>query len=354
MREDRRLDGYEKTFSRGEEDALLREVREMEAESEWVPGIPSAGMHLEAIDGPLFAQETARKYRTDYELTLDTAQGTGLMLDIGGRWELLRETARSSLCETAKLGGSALGRMSPYLLAQTLNNALSVARGSTLMLRRCGKASALHSCADGGYQILPLSGLLDISTDMIRRRFGTGDFIRGSCGHGMTTAVWELPDAQMRLLDRYRKALGQNGSRYPVNYMPVLRFASSDTGASSAVLEPLFWVPRTDSLLRFTDGARVRHTKRGAKPAMKEFEEQAEGIFARFEESAKVIAELASVTIYNGINCVVSLCGRYGIARKYGEAARVEMERLTSGGCAVTAHDLYLCMSATCSATGQQ
>jgi hypothetical protein len=178
MNIDKRLDCYERYFMRGEEEGLLSEVQEMEDNSVWIADIRSAGMELEAMDGPLFAKDASERYHLNYELALDTADsGTKLILDIGGRYELLRETARPSLCETAKLFGSALGRMSPYLFAETINNGLTVAKGSTLMLMRYGKASALHSNADGGYQVMPISELLHITVDMIQRRFGTGDFV---------------------------------------------------------------------------------------------------------------------------------------------------------------------------------
>ncbi len=78
---------------------------------------------------------------------------------------------------------------------------------------------------------------------------------------------------------------------------------------------------------------------------MEEFKEQADAMFSRFEESAEIISKLANITIYNGCNCVVSICKKLQIAKKYGESARIEMEHLTAGGSCVTAHDLYLCMT---------
>ncbi len=347
---DKRLDGYEAIFNRGEEDALIAEVKEMEENSEWVPDIKSAGMELEAIDGPLFAKDACDKFHLNYELALDTVDlGTSLVINTGYEYQLLRDTAKPSLCETAKLYGSALGRMKPFLFAETINNGLQVARGSTLMLMRYGKASALHSNADGGYEVMPISELLDITTDMINRRFGTGDFIQGYNNHGYTMALWELPDAQEQILKIYQKALNGVRSLYPVNFMPAIRFASSDTAASCATLEPLFYVPKTNAAVRFSDGVKIRHTKRGAKvSAMEEFRAQAEDMFARFEESAEMISKLANIPIYNGCNAVVSICKKLGIAKKYGETARVEMEHLMAGlkpGEPISAHDLYLCMT---------
>ena len=342
---DKRLDCYEQFFGRGEEDLLIQDVNEMEENSEWISDIQSNSISLEAIDGPLFAKDASEKYHLDYELALDTADnGTNLVVAAAGEYQLLRDTARSSLCETAKLYGSALGRMTPYLFAETINNGLQVARGTTLMLVRYGKASAMHSNAEGGYARMPISELLGIVTNVIGDRFGTGDFITGYNTHGYTRAIWELPDVQEHLLKMYERALG-GSSKYPIAAMPALRFASSDTAASCATLEPVFYTAKTNIPIRFVDGLRVRHTKRLEKPAMQLFEEGAAEMFARFEESAEVIEKLSETPIYNGCNAVVSVCKKLGIAKKYGEAARVEMERLTVGGSVVTAHDLYLCLT---------
>ena len=57
------------------------------------------------------------------------------------------------------------------------------------------------------------------------------------------------------------------------------------------------------------------------------------------------IEKLASISIMNGVNAVVSVCNAFNISKKWGESARVEMERLTAGGYAVNAHDLYLCLT---------
>ncbi len=345
---DPRFDMYEEKFGRGEEEDLKLAVNAMEENSEWVPGLKSSIMELEAIDGPLFAHQVAESYHVDEGLAQETADsGTSLIINTGSEYQLLRDTARASLCETAKLFGSALGRMTPYLFAATINNGLHVSRGSTLMLMRYGKCSALHSNADGGYEPMPISELLGIVTDMIDRRFGTADFIGGYHSHGITKATWELPDAQQQMLDIYHKALGGvKNSVYPINFMPALRFQSSDTAASCATLDPVFVVPRTNAAIQFVEGVRVKHTKRGTEgSAIDLFREKAEDVFARFEESAKVIEELSQKEIYNGCNAVVSLCKKLGIAKKYGEAARIEMERLTAGGAVVSAHDLYLCMT---------
>lgn len=360
---DPRFDSYVKTFARGEEAELLAEVVTMEENSQWLTGIRSTDLELRALDGrPLFQDEdfgdlpvmtvkSAIGWGMDEDLTEETwATGMRLVLGTGRSYGLVRNTAYGGLCSTALSSGSACGKLldkDPVDFAKYINLGFTVARDSSVALMRYGKISALHSNAEGGYAIMPISDLLKITMDVIDRRFGTGDFIGGSNTHGFTAARWMLPDAQQKLLEVYTKALNAAGGRtqYPINMMPVLRFSSSDTGSNCATLEPMFLVPKTNAPVRFTEGVRIRHSKRGGKEPMEAFREGAEDLFAKFEESAEAITRLASTWIYNGCNACVSFCNKVGIAKKYGEAARIEVERLAVGRNTITAHDLYLAMT---------
>lgn len=344
---DRCFDTYEAKFGRGEIEGFLSEVTEMEANSEWVSGMRSDSVRVEAIDGPLFASELVSRWGLDQELAQETADiGTKLVLNDGKNYHLVRNTAFSTLCETAKLNGSALGRMAPYKLAETLNNGLEVARGHSLMLMRYGKASALHSGASRGYQPMPISELVSITENMIGRRFGASEFVRGSNTHAYTGALWELTDARENLLDIYRKALGRRTAIYDIStFIPALRFGSSDTAQSCATLEPVFLVPQTNTPLRFVDGLRIRHSGSGGKNAMELFEAGVDNMFAQFEECAEAIVRLLDENIQYPENTVIGICKKLNIAKKYGEVAREEIERYVIRATNVTAHDIYLCLS---------
>lgn len=346
---EKRLDSYEALFGRGEGEDLLQEVLEMERNSEWIPDIPGASLHLIALEEQADTQTQAERFSLDKDLTRDTIiRGTKLVLDTPRGYTLLRDTARQDICETAKLSGSALGRMSPELFAATINNGLSVSKGKTLILMRYGKTAALHSNADGGYDIMPISDLLKIADEAITRRFSYGVFTGGSNSHSYTSATWQLPTMKLRLQQTYAGALGDVGSLYNTRAMtPAVRFASSDTAFNSASLDPVFCLP-DGTAVRFVTGVRVRHTKRRKHgkelTAVDVYRDEADNLFSRFMESAEVIGKLSSVTISHGCNAVVSVCRKLSIPKRYGEAARREMERLTCGDRSVTAHDLYLCL----------
>ena len=42
---------------------------------------------------------------------------------------------------------------------------------------------------------------------------------------------------------------------------------------------------------------------------------------------------------------MVGLCNKYGISKKYGDAAREEVSRISCGETYISAHDLYIAMS---------
>ena len=106
----------------GGEKELFESVLEMEANSQWIPGISSRDIRLEAIDGrPLFIQDEMKKYHLDDEDLVDETANTGtdLLIYTGvptscssfRTHELVRNTAMDGIYAVAKLNGAAPGRM---------------------------------------------------------------------------------------------------------------------------------------------------------------------------------------------------------------------------------------------------
>lgn len=355
----RQRDSWEEYFHREAESSLMESVSEMEECSEWIPGITARDIRLEAIDdGPLFLHEQMQMYHMDNESLFEETAQTGTQLLIytgvgyypGGHcYELVRDTAVGGLHRVARLNGNSLSQMTRRKYCETMNNGFETAKGTALGLIRYGKLSGLHSGAEGGYMTMPISRLLDITADTITKRFGTAVMAGGYNSHGFTRAMWELPNAQSRLIDMYQKALISGGlnSQYAVNFMPGVDFYSSDTAASAASLDPVFFKPN-GTPLHFIDGVKVKHLRRGDakdREGLDLFAEGADSIFARFEDVTKVIAKLAGIKIYNPENCCIRLCNRYHISPKYGQAALEEISRIALGEMYISAHDLYLGMT---------
>ena len=75
--------------------------------------------------------------------------------------------------------------------------------------------------------------------------------------------MWELPDAQSRLVEMYQQALNASGnqSQYALSFMPGVDFYSSDTAASCASLDPVFF--KGGIPIRFVEGVHIKHLRRG-------------------------------------------------------------------------------------------
>lgn len=354
-------DDYEISTENREE--LANEVAIMEAASQWIPGIQSKDITLTPIPSPIEAPEMASKLNLDPEKTHENVNdGTKLVLDFGtNQYWNIAPAARTTLCETAKLNGSSLGRMHQIQLAQNLNNSLDVARGTTLLLVRHDKVMALHSDAAGGYCIMPISKLLDIAEQSLARNFGPTDFKKAYHSNTYTSAIWELPDAQNDILDAYQNALQNAVSNlHVVNFMPAVQFSSSDTQRSSAFLTPLFRMS-TGTYFRFGKGVAVKHEKSsrsGQLYGLELFEAESQHLFARFYENMEVLKTMAETEIHHPENCFIGICNELNrsgtvISRKYADAAREEVANFAISCPVMSMHDIYLSMSEIVSAAEQ-
>jgi len=343
------LDGYE--FVTAYEERLLEDVKEMESNSEWIHDVKTNQIRLIPIDLPVYAEEYADKYGLDYNAVFDTAQedGTRQIVHDGKeeRYWCLSDTGLPAVGERAKLFGSALGRMKPAAFAETMNYGFEVAKdGDTLAYLCYGRVASLH--AERSYEIMPISDLLEIARRHLQEDFGYARFVSGTNRHDMTSCIWELPEMQEPLINAYKEAIKEAGIHSgfePSELMPGIKFQTSNTSNSSAFLFPMFRA-KNGSWVRFTDGIGVRHEKRPNKSGIEAFDEEANGVYAKLFETPERIKELASVIIYNGPNCVVSLCKKYGIPKKYGDEAREMIASFTDGGQIPTnAHDIYFAIA---------
>lgn len=344
-------------------DKLVSEIEIMESASNWIPAIPSKNINLTPVPSPIESNIMAGQMKLDPDITYENAtEGTKLILDFGTdeHWNI-SPMARTTLCETAKLNGSSLGRMHQIYLAQNLNNSLDVAKGSTLMLVRHNKVMALHSDAAGGYCIMPISKLLQITETSLAEKFGTLDFKHAYHTNGYTSVVWELPDAQNDILDAYQNALQNAVSQcHAVNFMPGVRFSTSDTQRSSALLTPVF-KKSTGTYFSLGEGIAVKHeksTRPGQAFGLDLFEEQSKLIFAKFNDSIAVIKAMAETEIYYPENCFIGICNHINksgsvISRRYADAAREEVRRFAINCPVMSMHDIYLSMSECVSAAQQ-
>lgn len=345
-------------FVTNAESELLQEVHAMEENSRWLPGIPSKQIQvvpLIPIEAPVVVKRIEDDPLMTRKVTLEAAQeaasdeGSHFIIQYGPSAWVLRNTGISSLHNTAKLFGSAFSRMSPECAAEVLNHGLRVAqdRSLTLMLERYGRIAALHSDNGGGYRVMPISELLTATIRKLHERFGAVVFEGGENTHSGTLCTWSLPDKRDELLTIYEDTLDAYGiqSIHSLNMMPVVQFFSSDTGNSAATAIPMFR-RSNGSVVRFTDGIAVKHTRRdGAPEGVPAFEQALDGLYAKFTDMTEALTKLATVRVNHPVNVLIGLSNKLGLPKKYADAAREDLERMTVGHTFVPMHDVYLSMS---------
>ncbi len=343
-------DGYERNFSSYED--LLAEVIEMEDHSRWYNDILSKDIAINPIDFPIMAPQLAVEYHMEEDVVVDTASDEGTRLfastNYGDKNLCIRKCAINSLLERASLFGAALGRVTPADFATIINLALNVSRGPALILERYGKIAAFHSDAGSGYRIMPISTLLEIVNRELGRRFGTPVFLTGYNSHSYTTGIWMLDDMTEEFKAKYGAAVSRASgtSHIDVNFIPCVRFSSSDTANCSAILEPLFRLSN-GSYLHFTDGIKVKHVRAvSGLEGVEKFEQEVQmHLFTKFQDAIEAAGRLSTIEIWNPENCVVSICNKLKVAKKYGDYAREAVERLSINTPCLSALDIYVVLT---------
>ena len=350
------LDNYERTFGFGEDElkALIETVDQKEKNSVWhrgEEGITASQCSLMALDPmQVMADGIEKLYRLEHDLLEETMSsgGTHLLFIVKGFASLLRSCAIQSVSQACKLWGSALGKMAPYMYAEVVNDAFSVGSGKLLLLERYGMLTAIHSDAEGGYEIMPISALLKTTLDALRSpQFKEVEMLKGYDSHEYTSATFILTGIQQEVLNRYQNILDAIGSKHKAyEFTPAVRFRTSDTSAACATLEPVF-LTANGAEFKFCEGVEVKHRRIPGAPGkpMDDFRAGANNMFAKFEEAYTNMEALAQRQVYHPKNFVISACKKLRIPKKYGQAALEEAEYAAEGVAYVNGHDMYLVMT---------
>ena len=105
---------------------------------------------------------------------------------------------------------------------------------------------------------MPISKLVDITERALNDKFGNLKFVSAENNYTYTSALWELPEAQDDLLEAYDKCVQKHTKRlHGKNFMPAIRFISSDVGKYAATAIPLFKMNGT--YFRINSGIKVAH-----------------------------------------------------------------------------------------------
>lgn len=330
-------------------DEFKEEIKDVDANSTWIPEINSSVLTLksfEEIESPEIAQEC----NVSLESAIDTSNNTGFVLKYGKNSYLVRDTALDSVLETAKIKGAALTRMPQYLFAEVLNKCFTVAKGDSLLLLRGEKVCA---CLSDLYEIMPISKLVDITEKALNDKFGNLKFVSAENNYTYTSALWELPEAQDDLLEAYDKCVQKHTKRlHGKNFMPAIRFISSDVGKYAATAIPLFKMNGT--YFRINSGIKVAHKLgTGNKVGIENYEKEIDTIFSKFIDMEKTMGAMSNCYIEHPVNAMIGFCKKAGIGKRIATDAVEEIERFSNGsGCYMD--DIYLSIAGVMSAAQQK
>ena len=297
-----------------DKEEFLSELSAIRADSEWIPSVPGNELQISSIL-PIEVTPMSIQYGIDAPVLLDTADrdGTQLLLHMGyNQVECVRNTAYSGLLQTAVgLSGPGLSRLwkrSSQHFCECLNEFLRSQNGNLKLYKSCGKISGVFS---SNYNEMEILDLITIAEEALEPDMGTAVFRSGHIEHSLTGCSWEFPEVEYELMKKYRDLIEEKTKVYGINYIPVVELITSNTGASTASLIPMFCAPGKVPF-RVGNGVRIRHDNRQIGTAtgcgLEAFKDQAATMFSMFNDGIEALERMTHVTMANVQNAFISAC----------------------------------------------
>ncbi len=331
-------DNYSTTFSSYE---TMHDYHEEQAKkSQWLTCRVDE-LQVEPLDSssPLYGNLSAFAPGTSLEAVEDTASNLGLAMQVGGSLYPMRMTAYKSLLDRAKIGGTALPKLSRSVLAEVLNECLKLYSSSALLLIRDEKVSAVHSGDPADYSVLPINELLGTLKAKLDARFPGNEYEGGYCDHSLVSASWKMPDQKEDLLGAYTKLLTSQGKTAMADkLMPGIRFMTSDTGIASAKVSALLVGGQHPIHIGGCIAVDHRHQKK-----VSDFDVALDQLFAQFGDSIAKLQKLLEIHLDYPVNAMTRICKKLSLPKKAAVEA-IAMFEMAYGGGTATAHDVFLAM----------
>ncbi|MBO5069141.1 MAG: hypothetical protein J6C37_02095 [Roseburia sp.] len=269
----------------------------------------------------------------------DTADNLGLAMMVDHQYYPIRGTAYKSLLDRAKIGGTALPKLSRTDLASVLNACLRLYDAEALLLLRDEKVAAVHSGDEMDYSVLPVDGLLEALQKKLDERFPGSVFGTGYCDHSLVSASWSMPGQKEELLEDYKKTLEEQGQKaMAAKMMPGIRFITSDTGVASAKVSALLVGGQHPIHIGSCISVDHRHKKEVA-----DFADKLDQLFAQFGDSVAKLQKLMEISLDYPVNAMTRVCKKLSMPKKAAVEA-ISMFEMANGGIAATAHDVFMAM----------
>ena len=250
----------------------------------------------------------------------------------------LRETAKKSLLDRAKISGASLERLSREQLSTVLNMCYKLySASSTLVYLNNNKVAAVLSGDSKDFSALPLNSLLNVlhtKFDELSFRF---QFIEGYLDHYYCFSKYEIVNGD--LLEKYQEALREHNVSFNPNSMrAAVQFSSSNVGMSTAKVSSYI---KTD-VHYIPLGTACATPHRGGK-TIDDFNENLKGMFGSYQEALLDLTKLMDIELKHPVDVMTKICQKL----KYPKEQSIEAIRLfeSYAGNGTTAHDVYCALS---------
>lgn len=288
---------------------------------------------------PLYGAPSAFASGTSNEAVEDTAANLGLALRVDGQLYPARDTAYKSLLDRAKIGGTALPKLSREVLAEVLNACLKLFGAEALVLIRDEKVTAVHSGDPSDYSILPIDTLLKTLQDKLDARFTGNQFERGYSDHAITSAEWTMPEQKEDLLGSYTKLLDTQGySTLAKKLVPGIRFTTSDAGLASAKVSAMLVGAQYPIYIGGCVEVSHRHQAK-----VSDFDIALDQLFAQFGDNIAKLMKLQEIHLDYPVNAMTRVCKKLSMPKKAAVEA-IAMYEMAYGGGPATAHDVFMAL----------
>lgn len=331
-------DNYYATFSSYL--TLLDYHEEQAKKSRWIKSKVS-DLQVEPLgkSSPLSGSLSEFAAGTTQDAVDDTAENLGLAMRVDGNLYPMRMTAYKSLLDRAKIGGTALPKLSREVLAEVLNACLGLYSSEALLLVRDEKVSAVHSGDSTDYSVLPIDQLITTLKAKLDARFPGNEFVNGYCDHSFVSASWRMPDQKEDLLGTYTKLLASQGkTAMAAKLTPGVRFMTSDTGVASAKVSALLMGGQHPVHIGGCIAVDHRHQSK-----ISDFDTALDQLFAQFGDSIAKLQKLLEIHLDYPVNAMTRVCKKLSLPKKAAVEA-IAMFEMAYGSGSATAHDVFLAM----------
>ncbi len=331
-------DNYATTFS--DYPAMLSYHKTLSTQSNWRRCSVNQ-LHIEPLDGSsvLAGNPAAFAAGISEEAVSDTVVNLGLAMEVDGVLYPIRDTAYKTLLDRAKIGGSALPKLSRKNLADVLNACLALHSSDALLLIRDEKVSAAHSGDERDYSILPMDELLGALEKKMEERFPGFQFEGGYSDHSFSSGSWIFPNQKEDLLGAYAKTLTAMGKgTLAARLVPGIRFLTSDIGLASAKVSAMLM--GTQHPIHIGGCISVDHRYQSK---VEDFEKELDQLFAQFCDSVAKLQGLLDIHLSYPVNAMTRICKKLCLPKKESLEA-IAMFEMAYGKAPATAHDVFVAM----------